>query len=174
LAARIDCRITPSKTRELRKSLFGPYAERQRGLPKIVFQLAVGCLVAQSPSAAIAKEVRLVLIVHSLSFSSPASVLGDAQFHAVLENSPYQIELYEETLQNILFSDPAPQQEVRQGWHNEDRVNHAEQAQEFSGQKIDQVQHSRHLIKISTEPPVILTMNVRIHLTTILAILLCK
>jgi hypothetical protein len=73
--------------------------------------------------------------VHSLSFSSPASVLGDARFHAVLENSPYQIELYEETLQNILFSDPASQQEVRQGWHNEDRVNHAKQAQQFSGQK---------------------------------------
>ena len=62
---------------------------------------------------AAAKEVRRVLIVHSLGFSSPASVLVDTRIRAALENSPYQIELYEETLQNILFSDPASQQEVR-------------------------------------------------------------
>ena len=73
-------------------------------------------MLAQSLSAVPAKEVRRVLIIHSLGFSSPASVLVDQQIRAALENSPYQIELYEETLQDILFSDPASQQELRQGY----------------------------------------------------------
>jgi len=62
-----------------------------------------------------AKEVRRVLILHSLGFSSPASIRVDEEIRAALDNSPYQIELYEETLQGILFSDPASQREVRLG-----------------------------------------------------------
>ena len=54
--------------------------------------------------------------MHSLGFSSPASVLVDVRIRAVLESSPYQIELYEETLQDILFSNQASQQEIRQGY----------------------------------------------------------
>ena len=65
--------------------------------------------------AAPAKEVRRVLILHSLGFSSPASIRVDEEIRAALDNSPYQIELYEETLQGILFSDPASQREVRSG-----------------------------------------------------------
>ena len=66
-------------------------------------------------AAAPAKEVRRVLILHSLGFSSPASIRVDEEIRAALDNSPYQIELYEETLQGILFSDPASQREVRLG-----------------------------------------------------------
>ncbi len=62
------------------------------------------------------REVRRVLIFYSLGPSSPASVLVDREIRAALENSPYQIELYVETLQVILFSDPASRMEVRQGF----------------------------------------------------------
>jgi PAS domain S-box-containing protein len=77
--------------------------------------LAACCLLPQSMAAAPPKEVRRVLILHSLGFSSPASIDVDEEIRAALDNSPYQIELYEETLQGILFSDPASQKEVRQG-----------------------------------------------------------
>ena len=116
---RINCRFARPKTHNLRKSLLERYGQLRRGnwrLGKFVFQLAAYCLLTQLPAMAAAKEVRRVLIVHSLGFSSPASVLVDTRIRAALENSPYQIELYEETLQNILFSDPASQQEVRQGY----------------------------------------------------------
>jgi PAS domain S-box-containing protein len=66
-------------------------------------------------AAAPTKEIRRVLILHSLGFSSPASIRVDEEIRAALDNSPYQIELYEETLQGILFSDPASQREVRLG-----------------------------------------------------------
>jgi PAS domain S-box-containing protein len=119
LGDRINCRFARPKTHNLRKSLLERYGQPRRGnwrLGKFVFQLAAYCLLTQLPAMAAAKEVRRVLIVHSLGFSSPASVLVDTRIRAALENSPYQIELYEETLQNILFSDPASQQEVRQGY----------------------------------------------------------
>jgi hypothetical protein len=67
----------------------------------------------QSAAGAPFKEVRRVLIVHSLGFSSPASVIVDQQIRTALDNSPYQIELYEEALQNVLFPDPASQEELR-------------------------------------------------------------
>ncbi len=43
-------------------------------------------------------------------------VLVDGGIRAALDNSPYQIELYEEPLQGILFSDPASQKEIREGF----------------------------------------------------------
>jgi PAS domain S-box-containing protein len=78
--------------------------------------MAASCLLSQSTAVASAKEVRRVLIVHSLGFSSPATALVDREIRAVLENSPYQIELYTEPLQGILFSDPASQKIIRQGF----------------------------------------------------------
>jgi PAS domain S-box-containing protein len=119
LTARINCRIALSTAQGLIKGLLERNGQRLRGccrLGKFVFQMAACCLVAQSLIAAPTKEVRRVLIVHSLGFSSPASVLVDTRIRAVLESSPYQIELYEETLQDVLFSDPASLREVRQGY----------------------------------------------------------
>jgi PAS domain S-box-containing protein len=83
------------------------------GLARLALALAACCLLSQSMAAAPAKEVRRVLILHSLGFSSPASIRVDEEIRAALDNSPYQIELYEETLQGILFSDPAEQKEAR-------------------------------------------------------------
>jgi hypothetical protein len=83
------------------------------GLARLALVLAACCLLSQSMAAAPAKEVRRVLILHSLGFSSPASIRVDEEIRAALDNSPYQIELYEETLQGILFSDPAEQKEAR-------------------------------------------------------------
>ncbi len=119
MAAEIDCLIAQSESRGLRNVRLKQFRQRERRnsrLAKLVFQFAACILVTKSLSAAPAKEVRRVLIVHSLGFSSPASVLVDQRIRAVLENSPYQIELYEETLQDILFSDPDSQSELRQDY----------------------------------------------------------
>jgi PAS domain S-box-containing protein len=99
LTASVHCRIAPPKP---------------RGLAKLFLILAACCLLAQSTGAAPVKEVRRVLILHSLGFSSPASILVDGEIRAALDTAPYQIELYSESMQSILFSDPASQQELRQ------------------------------------------------------------
>src|SRR5271154_3580102 len=90
--------------------------KRPRGLRELAFVLAVCCLLSMSIAAAPVKEVRRVLLLHSLGFSSPASLHVDREIRAALENSPYQIELYAESMQGILFSDPASQREVREGY----------------------------------------------------------
>jgi PAS domain S-box-containing protein len=54
--------------------------------------------------------------LHALGFSSPASILVDEEIRAALDKAPYQIELYSESMQGILFSDPASQRELAQGY----------------------------------------------------------
>jgi PAS domain S-box-containing protein len=118
LAAQINWRGWPLKPRCARSSPPGRNGQRHCGnwgLAKFGLVLAACCLLSQSIAAAPAKEVRRVLILHALGFSSPASIRVDEEIRAALDNSPYQIELYEETLQGILFSDPASQREVRLG-----------------------------------------------------------
>jgi PAS domain S-box-containing protein len=119
LTGRINCSSDSSKAQGLSKRLLERFGRRQRGVGRVgmfVFQFAICCLPVQSSAATASKEVRRVLILHGLGVSSPAFVVGDAQIRSVLESSPFQIELYEETLQNILFSDQASQQEIRQGY----------------------------------------------------------
>jgi PAS domain S-box-containing protein len=70
----------------------------------------------QLPAGAQVKEVRRVLVFSELGLSSPAVALADREIRAVLENSPYQIELYREYLETTLFPDPATQQEFR-SWY---------------------------------------------------------
>ena len=48
-------------------------------------------------------------------FRRPPLFAWIEEIRAALDKSPYQIELYEETIQGILFSDPASQREVRHG-----------------------------------------------------------
>ena len=118
MAAQINWRGWPSKFRCPRSTRPEGNGQRQRGnwgLARIGLVLAACCLLTQWMAAAPAKEVRRVLILHSLGFSSPAAIRVDEEIRAALDNSPYQIELYEETLQGILFSDPASQREVRRG-----------------------------------------------------------
>jgi PAS domain S-box-containing protein len=107
----------PVKSRRPRNDLperNGPRSQRgNRELARLGIFLATCCLLSQSMTAAPTKEVRRVLILHSLGFSSPASIRVDEEIRAALDKSPYQIELYEETLQGILFSDPVAQKEAR-------------------------------------------------------------
>jgi len=80
------------------------------------FCLAAFWLLAHPTSAAPLKEVRRALILHALGFSSPASILVDQEIRAALDEAPYQIERYSESMQGILFSDPASQRELAQGY----------------------------------------------------------
>ena len=117
MAAQINGLIAKSNFRGLRSAHLKGYGQRHHGysgLAKFVIKLAACLLLTESLAAAQNKEVRRVLTVHSWGFSSPASVLVEQHVRAVLEDSPYQIELYEETLQNILFSEPDSQRELRQ------------------------------------------------------------
>ena len=99
MAAPLNCHIAPSKSwRRLR----------------LVLALAACCLLAQSTDAAPVRAVRRVLILHALGSSSPASILVDQGIRAALDKAPYQIELYSESMQGILFSDPASQRELAQ------------------------------------------------------------
>jgi PAS domain S-box-containing protein len=102
----------------------GPFAFQQRGQGRrraawlVVVALAlIGVLMLLQPTAAAqVREVRRVLIFYGLGLSSPAAVLVDREIRSALQNSPYQIELYTESLEPILFSDPASQEELRQGY----------------------------------------------------------
>jgi hypothetical protein len=55
------------------------------------------------------KETKRVLIINALGPTNPAYIRMDDQIRAVLESSPYQIELYHEYLETLLFPDPAKQ-----------------------------------------------------------------
>jgi PAS domain S-box-containing protein len=66
--------------------------------------------------AAQVKPVRRVLIVYEIGLSSPSVSVLDQQIRAVLEDSPFQIELYREYLETTLFSDPKAQKEIREGY----------------------------------------------------------
>ena len=65
----------------------------------------------QPTAAAQVKETRRVLILNELGPASPAINLIDGEIRARLERSPYQIELYTESLETTLFPDPAIQNE---------------------------------------------------------------
>jgi len=63
------------------------------------------------------KEVRRVLIFNDLStLASPGIALMDQAIHARLQESPYQIELYNESLETTLFSDDVSQRQMRE-WY---------------------------------------------------------
>jgi len=74
----------------------------------VVALLTVSVLL---PAAAQVKPVRRVLILNELGPGSPAINLIDGEIRARLERSPYQIELYTESLETTLFPDPAIQKE---------------------------------------------------------------
>src|SRR6266404_331268 len=65
----------------------------------------------QPTAAAQVKETRRVLILNELGPASPAINLIDGEIRARLERSPYQIELYTESLETTLFPDPAIQKD---------------------------------------------------------------
>jgi len=82
----------------------------------ILFALAA-CFLLQSTVTAPAKEIRRVLVFNDLgSISSPGFARMDQAIVSGLENSPYQIEFYNENLETTLFPQEARQQEFREGY----------------------------------------------------------
>jgi signal transduction histidine kinase/ABC-type uncharacterized transport system substrate-binding protein len=76
-------------------------------------------LQAQTIASHAQKPVRRVLIFNDFSsISSPGIGLLDNAIATGLENSPYQIELYNETIESTLFSDAAAQRHIRD-WYRE-------------------------------------------------------
>jgi hypothetical protein len=71
----------------------------------------------QSPALAQVKEVRRVLILNDLGIiSSPGFSEVDQAVFLGLQKSPYQIELYHESLELTLFPDEASQRRFRQSF----------------------------------------------------------
>lgn len=81
----------------------------------LVLIAAVAAFLAlSSPPTASAKEVKRVLILNVYGpLSSPGVALMDQAIVADLEKSPYQVELYSENLDAVLFPDEASQQLFR-------------------------------------------------------------
>lgn len=78
----------------------------------LLVALIAPLLSPQGSSAAPVKPIRRVLIFHGLGLSSPAETLVNQEIVARLQNSPFQIELYTEYLQENLFSSPSEQEEI--------------------------------------------------------------
>jgi signal transduction histidine kinase/ABC-type uncharacterized transport system substrate-binding protein len=85
-------------------------------LRSFTFVVLLCCLLLQSGLSSETKEVRRVLVFYELGHSSPAVSLLDREMRTVLEESRYQIELFEEHLETTLFSDQEAQQELRE-WY---------------------------------------------------------
>jgi len=79
----------------------------------LLLALSALLLSSQWSSAAPVKPVRRVLILHGLGLASPAEALVNQEIAARLQNSPFQIELYTENLQENLFLSASEQQEIR-------------------------------------------------------------
>lgn len=83
---------------------------------KLVYLFFFCLLFPQGPAAAQVKEVRRVLILNDLGItSSPGFAEIDQAIFAGLQASPYQIELYQESLELTLFPDETSQLRFREG-----------------------------------------------------------
>ena len=80
-----------------------------------ILSVALGALFPNHlPAAAPVKEVRRVLVFNDLNNnSSPGFALTDKAIFDGLEKSPYQIELYTESLESTLFPDEESQRKFR-------------------------------------------------------------
>src|SRR5579862_3751447 len=74
---------------------------------KVAFVFLTCCLLVQSQANGQVKEVRRVVVFYELGHASPAVALIEREMRASLEDSPYQIELYNDYLETTLFDDPA-------------------------------------------------------------------
>src|SRR4029077_3152210 len=79
----------------------------------LALRLLVGSLLLSAISSAQTKPVRRVLVFYERGLSSPTVGIVDEELRDALANAPYQIELYHEYLETILFPDPVVQQEFR-------------------------------------------------------------
>lgn len=79
-----------------------------------LFAVVTAFPMLPSPSTASAREVKRVLILNIFEpLASPGVGLMDQAIVTGLKNSPYQIELYSENLESVLFSDEASQRQIR-------------------------------------------------------------
>ncbi len=84
---------------------------------RLVLFLAAASIFSLSTAGQEAKTVRRVLIFNDFgSISSPGIAILDQAIASRLENSPYQIELYNENLEANLFPDESSQQQFRR-WY---------------------------------------------------------
>jgi signal transduction histidine kinase len=80
----------------------------------LIIVAAVAFVFPQSISTETPKPIRRVLLFNDFGYMvSPGIMALDQAIVAELEQSPYQIELYTETLESTLFSDEASQRRIR-------------------------------------------------------------
>jgi PAS domain S-box-containing protein len=82
----------------------------------LALRLLVVSLLLPAISSAQPNPLRRVLVFYEMGLSSPTVGLVDQELRDALANAPYQIELYHEYLETILFPDPVVQQEFRE-WY---------------------------------------------------------
>jgi PAS domain S-box-containing protein len=82
-----------------------------------IFLAAAALVLPHAPLFGQTRPVRRVLIFNDLStIASPGIAAMDHAINAVLQKSSYQIELYNESLEAILFSDEASQRQIRDSY----------------------------------------------------------
>jgi hypothetical protein len=80
----------------------------------LIIIAAIAFVFPQSISTQTPKPIRRVLLFNDFGYMvSPGIMALDQAIVAELEQSPYQIELYTETLESTLFSDEASQRRIR-------------------------------------------------------------
>ena len=107
-----SCRLTSGS--DFASQQYTGHRDRKLCLPWALgtFVMALLTISPLQPIApAQVKATRRVLILNELGPASPAINLIDGEIRARLERSPYQIELYTESLETTLFPDPAIQKE---------------------------------------------------------------
>jgi len=101
-----------------RRNIKPPARGRREGSPKLVLLLLgvfLFLLLFQSTAPAKVKEVRRVLIINEIGgISSPGFAEIDQAVFTGLQESPYRIELYNESLNLILFPDRVSQDRFRE------------------------------------------------------------
>jgi signal transduction histidine kinase len=97
---------------------FGQGARRNEALRvgRVALVLLTSCILFQPEAKPQLKQVRRVVVFYELGLSSPAVALIAREMRATLEDSRYQIELYDEYLETTLFDDPADQQKFRDSY----------------------------------------------------------
>ena len=99
----------------IRRPVFRQQSRKTGGTLRAWLPVAALACVALSRSIAAtpAKEVRRVLILNELGTSYPAIPLINQGIEAALNDSPYHLEFYSESMDTVLFPDLAAQQEFR-------------------------------------------------------------
>ena len=85
----------------------------RRSLLRWIRFAALIAVLSQSVAAEPTKEIRRILILNEAGISYPAIKIINEGILTTLQNSPYRLEFYSESLDTLLFPDPASQKEFR-------------------------------------------------------------